>query len=650
MLSFLTEYAAARGLTAEPGFKKDHVRWLLRFDAGGEYLGAVRQEKNGKNGSLFTLPRLSQPEMKAGGAGTRHFLCDDANVVALLVKEGEEPDDKLLAKNVFYLATLREAAAAVPELAAVADRLADPEQAARVRADLSGRTPAAKPTDTVSLAVAGRSPENLLEDDAWRDWYRAWRTRFRKPPKPARAKRGKAACAPPTPLSLTDGRPVTPAKTQPKIAGLAGVGGLSMGNAWASFKQDSFRHHGWEQAENAPVSEEQAATYRAALNELIREARPLAGSLVAHWYAGPVPPAADPIPYLQDPAESEFGLFAVAPEPDGAEPPDAEDGGGDGPDPRVAADAVGRARRVLDAIGDGGELADLAGRRFFALTLAANSGRVVVRDWMQGDFAALVAAAEDWFADLRIARLDRPGFAAPPKLEGVLTCVLPPKPSGTNYGDWVKPVGKLREPLWRAAAAARCVPEEAVRMLLTDWRAAVLGARFSSRDQNHAEKRTSPTVRAALLKLFLLRKGHPVDPELTEDHPNPAYHLGRLLAVLDDVQRTALGDVGTGVVQRYYARASTAPADAIGPLIRLSNHHLDKIGGGLAVTLRGRIADVFGRCRFENGEPPATLSTVEETLFALGFYQQIARDRAARKRAKGGEESPDTTPDTSEEE
>ena len=288
----------------------------------------------------------------------------------------------------------------------------------------------------------------------------------------------------------------------------------------------------------------------------------------------------------------------------------------------------------------GGELVDLAGVRFHALTLAANSGRVVVRDWMQGAFADLAANVTRWFTDLEVARLDGPGTANSPKLEGVITCVLPPKSRGTDYGDWIKPIGKLREPFWRAAVASGDVPDDAVRMLLTEWRAAVLGDRFS---------KTRPVTRAALLKLYLLRKGCPVEPHLDIDHKQPAYHLGRLLAVLADVQRTALGDVGAGVVQRYYARASTAPADALGPLIRLSNAHLNKIGGRLEVTLRDRIADILGRCRFEGELPPTTLSTVEQTLFALGFYQQIAHDRAEQKRKRDAKKSADT-PDTSEEE
>ncbi|MEW6418062.1 MAG: type I-C CRISPR-associated protein Cas8c/Csd1 [Nitrospirota bacterium] len=47
-----------------------------------------------------------------------------------------------------------------------------------------------------------------------------------------------------------------------------------------------------------------------------------------------------------------------------------------------------------------------------------------------------------------------------------------------------------------------------------------------------------------------------MDTYLNPEHPHPAYHCGRLLAVLARLQRDALGDVGAGIVQRYYSAAS----------------------------------------------------------------------------------------------
>ena len=58
---------------------------------------------------------------------------------------------------------------------------------------------------------------------------------------------------------------------------------------------------------------------------------------------------------------------------------------------------------------------------------------------------------------------------------------------------------------------------------------------------------------------------------------NPAYHCGGLMAVYAAIQRTAMPDVNTGIVERYYASAIQMPALVIGQLSSRSNHHLEKM-------------------------------------------------------------------------
>ena len=110
-------------------------------------------------------------------------------------------------------------------------------------------------------------------------------------------------------------------------------------------------------------------------------------------------------------------------------------------------------------------------------------------------------------------------------------------------------------------------------------------------------------------------------PYLNEDHPNPAYHCGRLMAVYADLQFAALGDVGAGVVQRYYAAASATPALILGRLSRGSQFHLNKLEGGLAHWYEQRLASIWGSLK---DEAPKILTLEEQSLFALGYYQQKA--------------------------
>lgn len=110
---------------------------------------------------------------------------------------------------------------------------------------------------------------------------------------------------------------------------------------------------------------------------------------------------------------------------------------------------------------------------------------------------------------------------------------------------------------------------------------------------------------------------------LNEEHPHPAYHCGRLMAVLAEIQRSALPGIGAGVVQRYYAAVSTTPALVLGRLVRTSNFHLDKIEyrkkrSGLTDVFTG----IWGRLK---DEIPRVLDLEEQSLFALGFYQQLGK-------------------------
>lgn len=135
-----------------------------------------------------------------------------------------------------------------------------------------------------------------------------------------------------------------------------------------------------------------------------------------------------------------------------------------------------------------------------------------------------------------------------------------------------------------------------------------------------------------------------VDP----NHPSPAYHCGRLMYLLANVQDAQGDDINAGVVQRYYGAASSTPALVLGRLTRLSQHHLAKISRdkpGLAHNLEQEIASVWAVL---GKTPPKTLTLEEQSLFALGYYQQLAHNTAKRMEAsverKAAQASAQATP------
>ena len=77
---------------------------------------------------------------------------------------------------------------------------------------------------------------------------------------------------------------------------------------------------------------------------------------------------------------------------------------------------------------------------------------------------------------------------------------------------------------------------------------------------------------------------------------NPGYRLGRLFAVLENLQRLALkGQVNATIRDRYYGAASATPASVFPVLLRNAQNHMGKLRKekpGLAGTLEKEIGGI----------------------------------------------------------
>jgi CRISPR-associated protein Csd1 len=150
--------------------------------------------------------------------------------------------------------------------------------------------------------------------------------------------------------------------------------------------------------------------------------------------------------------------------------------------------------------------------------------------------------------------------------------------------------------------------------------------------RRNAAEQTVTHQRAALIKLVLASHSIIQEDEMEQlqtDRPEPAYHCGRLLAVLEQIQRSALGQgVNTTIVDRFYGTASTAPATVFGTLLKGAQPHLSKLRRsqqeGTAYALQIRLEEVLSQLPTF----PRTLKLQEQAIFALGYYHQRAHDRA----------------------
>jgi CRISPR-associated protein Csd1 len=158
---------------------------------------------------------------------------------------------------------------------------------------------------------------------------------------------------------------------------------------------------------------------------------------------------------------------------------------------------------------------------------------------------------------------------------------------------------------------------------------------FQAVKRNRAEQ-TITRSRAALIKMVLLsqqikekeEKNMSELVQLNPDNRDPGYLCGRLLAVLEAVQRAALPGINTTITDRFFGTASSAPASVFARLIRGAQPHLSKLRRnrrGAYVALDTRLQDVLANLK----EFPKILSLEGQGLFGLGYYHQRAADRAA---------------------
>ncbi|MEI7699232.1 MAG: type I-C CRISPR-associated protein Cas8c/Csd1 [Planctomycetia bacterium] len=255
---------------------------------------------------------------------------------------------------------------------------------------------------------------------------------------------------------------------------------------------------------------------------------------------------------------------------------------------------------------------------FYLLTLSGNSARVFVRDYLETTLLAVQKALAGWFYDLSIADISREG-------QGFPTSIFP--------------LAQLAEAT--AMDADGVAPDTPARLMA----AAIQGGPVSDSILNACLRRLRAegadgfcTPRMALIKLILIRKGIQMTETLNAHDHHPAYIYGRLLAVFEQIQYDALGDVNASVVDKFYSTFSAAPALVFSRLFANAQNHLRKLKSekpGAFINNDRLLSEIVSL--LPPSPPSGQLVLQDQGRFALGYYHQRARrfqDIAERKAKK----------------
>lgn len=367
-------------------------------------------------------------------------------------------------------------------------------------------------------------------------------------------------------------------RLQAKIKGVRG--GQSAGTSLISANSDAFESYGLKLSRVAPTCLECGEAFTRAANALIADENTslaVGGTTFIFW--------------TRQKVGFDFGSFMQDPDP-------------------------AQVKALLDSVRKGRSVSVENDTEFYAAALSASGGRAVVRDWIDTTVGRVRERVGQWFDLQRIAD---------PRDED---------PTGENP----RPLSLFR----LAVSTVRKADDLPVTTSRALFRCALRGTHlptdiaYQAVRRNRAEQKVT-RERAALIKLVLLSqpdKRQLVAKEtnymvaLDKEHPEAAYHCGRLLAVIESVQYAAArGRVNATVVDRFYGAASSTPAAAFAALLRDTQPRLAKVAklnqaqhGGLQKSLM----EVCGQIT----EFPKTLSLMEQALFSLGYYHQRAHDRA----------------------
>lgn len=608
ILQALYELAQVEGLSEDLDFQDLPVAWHIALKPDGTLLGIQPRWElvvpEGKKKAVRVVPVERVPARIPGRAGLvirPDFLVDNAQYVLGLTPPNKEvkPDRIAQCRDAFraFVETCAEATGD-PSINAVlrflAD-MADEKQSVTWGDDWEAN-------DLFSFVVYPELdvPVQLLS--AAQSFWKSQRA------KTVGASQADARC-------LVTGKPVQGKILFPLIKKVPE--GTPSGVSLVSFNFPAVESQGWKGNENAPVSRDAAESCATAMNRLLHPAFPdpkepgntlperryrlTSDTVVLFW----APRTANP-----DLVDLFQKLVNVE------EDVEAE------PDPQVDSDGLDterKARRVSGAVlenfrriwkGIPPALDDET--PFYLLTITGQQGRAIVRDWQQTTVQQAFNNVARFFGELDIVRNGPPakGKEHPPAFPiPILEKALAVR------GDTARLPKSLASEIFLCAVMGYRFPKHVLLRALDRAR--------SESGRNEWMDKQYKDARAALIKAYLIRNEHmEIEHDMDTERKDPAFILGRLLALLERAQTEALGDINTTVVDRYFKRAMTTPSLVFRHLLSTNQSHLKKLkrdNTGLYIVRKREIDALMDRLE---GGIPRSLNLEDQGLFLLGYHQQ----------------------------
>lgn len=363
---------------------------------------------------------------------------------------------------------------------------------------------------------------------------------------------------------------------EPKIQGVNGA--QAAGALLVSFNFDASESYGREQSFVAPVGQDTAFRYAVALNRLLDRSgkrRFQIGDASTVYWTDRQSPAEELFPWMVDSGSLEDETLKS------------------------------KLQNLLLRLSRGQFAEDLGPQEteFYILGLSPNAARISVRFWWRGSVAEIAKRIGEHFNDLSIVK--PPKFNEFPGLWEIL------RETARESKD-IPP--NLAGGMMRSILQGIEYPTQLFQIMMRRIKA----------DHDISPVRAA-SIKAHLNRQFRFGKQHSplkgrLEMALNKDRPESAYQLGRLFAALEKTQDDAFsGQLNATIKDRFFSGASATPAAIFPRLIRMNQHHVNKIEKKeWQIAAERRMQEIMERIE----SFPRFLSMPEQGLFAIGYYHQ----------------------------
>jgi CRISPR-associated protein Csd1 len=393
---------------------------------------------------------------------------------------------------------------------------------------------------------------------------------------------------------LIDGETAQIANSHKTIKGVDDA--QSSGAFIVSFNKDSFESYGLKKGKNASVGTTAAFKYVTALNYLLRRGEDnkqrlkIGDAVTVFW------------------AEANQASDANFAEDFFSETINPTDG-----------QQTANLASVLQQVAKGIPLQTLRpdlnpATKFYVLGISPNAARLSIRFWYATTLEEMARHIAQHYQDVHLEPQQGNGLLDIRKLTYATAPIY--TENGQQKTDFDKIPPQLAGNLARAVFTGQLYPQSALSQVLMRMRL----------DGVVSFTRVS-VCKAVINREIRLNKKttQEIPMSLDVNEKNPAYLMGRLFAVIESIQKEALGkDINATIRDRYWGAASATPALVFPMLERNMMNHLAKIRkepersklAGFFDWQIGQITDGLGTSYRKN------LDLQDQGRFAIGYYHQ----------------------------